>query len=233
MKFLLSLLSAAVMLTLAACAPHGMRMVDSKDDATFVSMYRAMKPAMLQKELVDRSGSWYGPLFSMGPENVGLAFLNRLSPKFCNAELNEPALKSFRRMITAEDEVKLTDWGVSIRTADYTVEVQLVAVTDWNDDGKDDWLAVCRIRLASSPEQMREYFLQIAAPEADILEPYVLMVRRHAFGRAKVLSDNSLTNFVGAVTEEVEQGQAVVTQAPSGRKEKFEKSRLKSSSLSE
>lgn len=228
MKALFSVLSLLMML--AGCAPQGMRMVDAKDDAAFVSMYRAMKPAMQQKALVDRTGSWYEPLISTGPKDAGLVFLDRLSPKFCSAELNEPVVKSFRYMTVPGDQVKLDDWGVSIRTAEYTVEIKLVAVTDWDGNGKDDWLAICRVRLAAAPDQMREYFLQIAVPEAAKIEPYVLMERRHAYGRAAVVSDNSLTHFLGAVTEEVEQGQTVVTQAPSAQS-RIEQTNLRSSSL--
>ena len=149
MKALFSVLSLLMML--AGCAPQGMRMVDAKDDAAFVSMYRAMKPAMQQKALVDRTGSWYEPLISTGPKDAGLVFLDRLSPKFCSAELNEPVVKSFRYMTVPGDQVKLDDWGASIRTAEYTVEIKLVAVTDWDGNGKDDWLAVVDLpRIAAA-----------------------------------------------------------------------------------
>lgn len=219
-------------LMLSACAPHGMRMVDTKDDASFAAMYHAMKPAMLKKELVDAKGNWYAPVVSLGPEDAGMAFLNRLSPKFCNADLGEPAVESFRAMTTPEDEVKAGPWSASIRTQDWSLKLQLTAVTDWNGDGRDDWLVTCRLALAKSPAESKEYFLLFTDPEAGVLEPFVLMERRHVFSRVSVLADNSLTDFSGAVTVEVEQGQVDVTQAPKRGLQKFDSSKLKASSLS-
>ena len=58
------------------------------------------------------------------------------------------------------------------------------------------------------------------------------MERRHVFSRVSVLADNSLTDFSGAVTVEVEQGQVDVTQAPKRGLQKFDSSKLKASSLS-
>ena len=54
MKKLLTVLFCSM---LVACAPQKMRMVDAKDDVAFVTMYRAMKPAMLERHLVDEAGN--------------------------------------------------------------------------------------------------------------------------------------------------------------------------------
>ena len=232
MKKLLLLTLLSMSFVLSACAPKSMRMVDAKDEVAFVTMYHAMKPAMLKNELVDSKGNWYAPLISTEPEHVGHALLDRLSPKFCCAYLSEPPVKSFRAMTTPEDAVRVGPWSTSLRTQDYAVKLQLAAVTDWNDDGKDDWLVSCRVTLAASPDESREYFLLIANFESPVLDPFVLMERRHMFRRISVLSDNSLSRFAGTVTVEVEQGQIDVTQAPGRVKHKFDDSNLKSSMLS-
>lgn len=223
---------AGVLALLSACAPHGMRMVDAKDEVAFVTMYHAMKPAMLKKELVDAEGNWYTPVVTLGPEDAGLAFLDRLSPRFCNADLHEPPVKSFRYMTGPGDVVKVGAWSASIRTQDWAAKFKLAAVTDWNDDGRDDWLVSCRIDLQNASREAKEYFLLITDPEAAVLEPYVLMERRHVFSRVFTLTDNSLVDYSGAVTVEVEQGQVNVTQAPTKGGQKFEDSSLKASSLS-
>jgi len=89
------------------------------------------------------------------------------------------------------------------------------------------------VSLASSPDETREYFLLIANFESPVLDPFVLMERRHMFTRVSVLSDNSLSRFAGTVTVEVEQGQIDVTQAPGRIRHKFDESNLKSSTLSQ
>ena len=70
MKKLLLMTLLCMSFVLSACAPKSMRMVDAKDEVAFVTMYRAMKPAMLKNELVDSKGNWYAPLISTGPEHA-------------------------------------------------------------------------------------------------------------------------------------------------------------------
>ena len=58
------------------------------------------------------------------------------------------------------------------------------------------------------------------------------MERQHRDGFAVVRSDNSLSNYLAPALVEIEQGEAAVTQAPAKHGHEFEKSSLKSSSLS-
>jgi hypothetical protein len=88
MKFA-RLLAVFCAFLLTACAPQGLRLVDTKDDASFAAMFHAMKPAMLQKKMVGNDGSWYTPLISSGPDNAGQRLVDGLSPKFLGAEWNE------------------------------------------------------------------------------------------------------------------------------------------------
>lgn len=222
-----------LLLNLSACAPQGLQMVDSKDDAVFASMYLAMKPAMQQKHMVDEAGSWYAPLVAMGPDDAGMKLLNSMSPKFCSAELNEPAAKSFRDMTLPHDDVRVGPWSASIRTAVHFIKLQLAAVADWTGDGQEDWLVSCRIGRNSSPSESKEYFLLVAHPEAEVLQPHVLMERQHIYSRVKVLYDNSLSNFLAPMTVEAEQGEAEVTQAPKGERQTFDSARVRTSSLSD
>ena len=229
MKKLLTVLFCSM---LAACAPQKMRMVDAKDDVAFVTMYRAMKPAMLERHLVDEAGNWYVPLVASGPDDAGLRLVDRLSPRFCSAELNEAGARSFREMLMPHDKVTVGPVSATLRMQSHTVRLQLTAVTDWSGDGKDDWLVTCRTAKNSAPEEPREYFLLITDTEAAELQPYVLMERQHRDGYAVVRSDNSLSNYLAPALVEIEQGEAAVTQAPTKQKHDFDTSSLKSSSLS-
>lgn len=230
-KSLLFLLAA--MFLLASCAPQGMRMVDSKDDAAFASMYRAMAPSMLKRHMVDERGSWYAPLISLGPDDVGRKLLDSMSPRFCSAELGEPAARSFREMLTSQDVVKVGPWSASIQTSEHTVSLKLIAVTDWDGDGRNDWLVSCRIGHRNTPHEAREYFILIADPESSVLHPHVLMERLHDYSRVTILYDNSFYDFLAPKTVEVEQGEADVTLAPEKKLRGFEPTTVRSSSLNE
>ena len=228
----LHLLMVLFTVLLTACASRDMRMVDAKDDAAFAAMYLAMKPAMQERHLVDKKGNWYEPLMSMGPEDAGIRLLDSLSPEFCRDELNEEGARSFRDMLMPHDKVTVGPVSATLRMQAHTVRLQLTAVADWSGNGKDDWLVTCRTVKNSAPEEPREYFLLITDTEAAVLHPYVLMERRHLYGRAVIVRDNSLSNYLAPSMVEIEQGEADVTLAPTKKEHGFDKSTLKSSSLS-
>ena len=218
---------------LAACAPQGLRLVDTKDDASFAAMYRAMKPAMAQKKMVGSDGSWYTPLISTGPDNAGQRLVDGLSPKFLGVEWNDPTTKVFRDVLSQWDKLSIGPYSATLRTHGHSIKLQLTAVTDWNEDGKDDWLVTCRVTAKNAPQESREYFLLIADTGATVMHAHVLMERQLWYGRVKVLHDNSLSHILAPVTVEIEQGEADVTVAPTKGQQSFDSSRVKSSSLSQ
>lgn len=224
-------LGFAVMLS--SCAPQGMHMVDSKDDVSFASMYHAMKPAMLEKKLVDQSGNWYAPIFSSGPSDAGLRLVDQLCPKFMGDAWSEPAARVFRDLVSPQDRLSIGPYSATLRTTDHIVKLQLSAVSDWNNDGKDDWLVSCSITRNSVSSEAQEFFLFIADPEAAVLQAHVLMERQHRYGRVDVICDNSLVHILSPVTVEMEQGEADVTLAPTEGEPNFNSFNVKTSALSQ
>ena len=218
---------------LAACAPQGLRLVDTKDDASFADMYRAMKPAMLQKKMVGSDGSWYTPLIESGPDNAGQRLVDELSPKFLGAEWNDPTTKVFRDILSPWDKLSIGPYSATLRMSGHSIKLQLTAVTDWNEDGKDDWLVTCRVTQKNELQEAREYFLLLADTDASLMYAHVLMERQHIYGRVRVLHDNSRSSILAPVLVEIEQGEADVTVAPTKGQQNFDDSRVKSSSLSQ
>lgn len=227
------MIALGCLLALPACAPSGIRMVDARDPAGFVAMSRAMRPAMLERNLVDGRGDWYSPSIVLGPEQVGAVLLDALSPKFCADELDILDEKTFREVLMPSDKATVSENTAVVRTQGRTISLRLVAVADWNGDGRKDWLVTCRVSRDSSPSRVREYFLLLIDGEKGAGAPYVLMEREQAFGKYVILRDSSMTAFLGAETVEVEQGQTVVTHAPGMGEPQFDKSRVRSSSLSD
>ncbi len=212
------------------CAPSHMRLVDTQNAADFVNMSRAMRPAMIEKRLVAADGSWYSPLFP-SEEEAGSVLFARLSPAFCADELKIPSGSTFREELMPKDSVRLSPAKAVIRMDEHDITLLLAAKTDWNGDGKQDWLVNCRISRTDMPYRVREYFLLILDPARPVLQPHILMVRDHMHKNISVLIDNSAAEFVDGITVEFEQGQADVTQAPTAAVQSYGTSNIQSSAL--
>ena len=46
------------------------------------------------------------------------------------------------------------------------VTVTLLAQTDWNDDGLNEWLLLCRVKPIIGKNNMRDYYLLVEKPGA-------------------------------------------------------------------
>lgn len=235
MKRLCACLALCACLGLTSCAPQDCRMVEALNGGQFVAMSRAMRPVMLKKNMVDKDGNWYSPMFSSRPADAGKILVDRLSPAFRFPHARVAVAPTFRAMLSPEAKVTLEDSRATIEDGMNRVTLELVAVTDWNNDGVDDWLVLCRSGYIDTPRRFREYYLVIIDLKTPVLQPYVLMVLDHVYNRVTVQNDASAGELVESSAVEYMQGQAVVTQAPDSRsmKKKLEEgSSLKESSLS-
>jgi hypothetical protein len=220
------------LLGLAGCAPQQMRLVDTVDAPQFVAMSQAMRPAMLRKNLVDHHGSWYSPSLSLLPRDAGAVLVGRLSPSFLESDVFEA--RTFRASLGRRAVVKEERFTAAIRKDGRLVRLELVAVADWDGDGRDDWLIRCQHGEADEPRVYREYFLAVTDLKAAVLQPRVLLVQDSFGGRKTVIAEPYHSEFAGSHAEEFLQGQTVVTQAPAADIDrKLEQSRVTSSSLSQ
>lgn len=213
-------------LCLAACAPQNSRMVDALNGGQFVAMSRAMRPVMLKKHMVDNNGDWYSPMLSLRPQSAGKTLLERLSPafRFPHAKV----APTFRAMFSQNAKATLDKNRAVIEEGMMRIELELVAITDWNNDGTDDWLVVCRSGYIDSPRRFREYYLAIIDLKSPILKPYVLMVLDHVYNKVTVINDASLGELVESSAVEYMQGQTVLTHEPNknAMKKKLEEGSL-------
>ena len=192
-------------------------MVEALNGGQFVAMSRAMRPVMLKKNMVDKDGNWYSPMFSSRPADAGKILVDRLSPAFRFPHARVAVAPTFRAMLSPEAKVTLEDSRATIEDGMNRVTLELVAVTDWNNDGVDDWLVLCRSGYIDTPRRFREYYLVIIDLKTPVLQPYVLMVLDHVYNRVTVQNDASAGELVESSAVEYMQGQAVVTQAPDSR----------------
>lgn len=203
----------ASMLALAGCAPQGVRLVDTVDASKFVTMSRAMRDGMMRKHIVDHRGDWYSPTVSLLPRDAGKALAERLSPSFL-PEFERSDASSLPAAMGRGTHVQEERFRAVLSREGLSVTLELVAVTDWNDDGRDDWMVSCRVVRASAPQETREYFMVLVDTDAAVMFPRPLLELKHAGGKTLVLSEPYYAELVESAAFDYMQGQIDVTQAP-------------------
>lgn len=197
--------------------------VQPLDGPEFRAMAVTLRPQLTRKGVLDEEGAWYTPLISLAGmgfgnvKNAGQTLLDRLSPAFRFPGADPGLLPpTFRGMLTEQAKVTVAKHAFTVEQGLDRVYVSLLALTDWNQDGTDDWLVLCRVEPQSSPGNNRDYYLVLTDLHPAILTPRVLAVRDCVGGRCRVVetaSDPALTPDSPAV--ELMQGQQDVTQPPS------------------
>lgn len=219
-------------LSLAACAPQGMRFVDAVEPGSFVAMSRAMRPVMLQKGLVDSHGDWYTSALSLRPDEVGRILVDRFSPSFRYLDSKETAPATFRAWLKPGTRIEYERFKAVIWQDKEKVVLELAALADWNGDGSEDWLVRCSVSNTERPGREREYFLCVSDLEAPILRGRLLMEREHAFGKVAVVSYAAEAELRGNEVTEFVQGEADITLAPSSTALPGDDAAVKQSALS-
>lgn len=188
------------------------------DEAEFAAMVRRLAPVMQQHDIVDSRGAYSAPLLSASvPDQLGTLLFERLSPAF-RFRL-DPALlpPTFAASRSPSDSLLLQPSGFILRQGAQEVRVALVAVTDWNNDGADDWLLLCRVRSATD-RSLLDYYLLIEHPDAARLIPRVIGVYDCRSGTCTLTTEgapggNAVLHPEAPVIE-VEAGRQVVTPPP-------------------
>lgn len=198
---------------LTACAPKDMVLVDAVDSRKFVALSRSMRPAMLNRHFVDSHGDWYSPRFPSRPESAGKILAERLSPTFLPAYAEEEPTtfpEAMRKGVRITEE----PYRSTLRKGADTITLELVAIADWDGNGRDDWLVSCQTASADSPVDWHEYVLLVTDVDAPRLQPRLLLEQVQQNGKLTVLAEPFYGELVEAGIEHYVQGQIDVTQAP-------------------
>lgn len=229
MKLFRLLFGAWILFGVSACAPQNMRLVDTVDARQFVKLSRSIRPAMLQKQLVDEDGNWYSSRMASLPTDAGRVLVESLSPEFLKSEDFEE--DTFRASLKFGARVETEPFRALIQQDDHLVILELIAVTDWNGDGQDDWIVRCRSGRAAEPQIYREYVMVLTELGSSVVQPRLLLVQDSFYGKDTLVEESFYRELVDSRVNEYLQGQADITQAPKGR-QGFEASQVKQSSLS-
>ena len=180
----------AFLLFLGACGASvsGTLVVEPLDRAEFSGMVQVLRPQLIQKGILDGSGAWRSPVFSLGRlgiggvKNGGDTLLRRLSPAFRFPGLSPDQLPAtFQGLLTPEAGVERTDTSFTVRQGLDRIDVEIIALTDWNRDGRTDWILLCRIRPQQDRDDpagpRRDYYLALTDLASPVLLPQLLAIR--------------------------------------------------------
>ena len=166
----------------SACpARQETKTVQPVNEPEFLALLRNLQPMMKANQVVDQEGAWYSPMLSRGAkgtEQAGKLLLDRLSPAFRFPDMAPARLPgNFRMMFTPEVRISIDEYSFTALQGSDRIYVSLLAVLDWNQDEKDDWLVLCRITPTALPGSSRDYYLLLSDLEQPVLMPRVLAIR--------------------------------------------------------
>lgn len=185
----------------------------------FNMMAKRLAPVLKAHGVIDEHGAYVAPVFSTPelPPQLGEYLFQRLSPAFRFKV--DPALlpPTFALSRTAGDTVEMQPYGFMLGQGADIVTVTLLAQTDWNDDGLNEWLLLCRVKPIIGKNNMRDYYLLVEKPGASILVPKLLAVYDCLSQSCKLFVDVDQKKLPYAPEEptiEVKIGQKDVTLPP-------------------
>ena len=142
----------------------------------FNVMAKRLAPVLRHRGVIDEHGAYFFAKPEL-PTGLGEYLFQRLSPAFRFTV--DPALlpPTFATSRTPGDTVEMQPYGFRFGQGADIVTVTLLAQTDWNDDGLNEWILLCRVKpLAGRKNAVRDYYLLINKPGASILVPKLLAV---------------------------------------------------------
>lgn len=158
---------------IAGCAAKPVRVVDEPE---FVIMARRIAPVLRERNILDDEGAYATSILTASlPEQLGESLFHRLSPAF-RFQVDPSLLPAtFAASRTRGDSLEMRPYGFVLGQGIETVSVSLLAQLDWDENGSEDWLLLCRIASLQGVT-LRDYYLLVEHPETDVLRPRVIAV---------------------------------------------------------
>ncbi|MCL2123148.1 MAG: hypothetical protein FWH34_03565 [Desulfovibrionaceae bacterium] len=155
-----------VLLSVSACSLRPVRVVQERQ---FQIMCAQLRPEMTRRALLDEQGNYLSsPLLPWAShKNYGNALFRHLSPAFrYNADNPMAAPKTFAESAASTREVHIRDYGFTLKQGLDTVDLNLIAQSDWEGNGQKEWLLSCKVTSGGAPVS-RTYYLALPDLEAE------------------------------------------------------------------
>ncbi len=168
-------------LVLSGCAMQQPVEVLRPDE--FSTMATRLRTELVRRGLLDENGAYEPglPMNSHGeyrPASFGEELYKRLSTRFRMPDAATGGLtpETFAASASPRDDVRIGKGGFVMAQGMDIITVSIIAVTDWNGDGVNDWLLVCRVKplLGNGP---RDYYLAVDNVTAEgVLQPKIIAI---------------------------------------------------------
>lgn len=170
--FKYTLLIFIMLATTSACTSTSLKVVQQNH---FNTLYKNMSNELLKRNIVDSSTPWLNLDYFEEEKNYAKVIFHKL-PAAIIFENNAAEIKhtSFSSSINAEDMVKINNNSFTISSPTRTITTNMIAIADWNSDGKEDWIISCFVKTKDSP-QTRDYIIVALDPE-NTFKAYVVGV---------------------------------------------------------
>jgi hypothetical protein len=128
---------------LAGC---GVKPVTVIDENKFAQLAQRMPKELQARRLLTENGSWLPALSLDGYREYGDTLFRRLSPSFMFGDSGHVYMgETFSATLLRESRVLLRPNGFSINHPTQELDLGMVAILDWNDDGEKEWLVSCLV----------------------------------------------------------------------------------------
>ncbi len=162
----LTLLLMCVILV-SACG----RTVDVIQKDKFTAMANRMPRELLARDILDSDGDYLAVANLSQGADFGNVLYNNLSPNFLFDHVAKNSMTTFPASVRANEKVNIHKYGFSIVNKNESkhihygakvrrIDVDMVAITDWEGDGQQDWIIACRY-VEKVGANARIYYLAI------------------------------------------------------------------------
>jgi hypothetical protein len=156
----------SVLLCVSACGQRSVRVVQ---EGPFLTMCAHLRSEMMRRSLLDEQGNYFSsPLLTLAAsESYGETLFRRLSPSFrYNADNPMTAPKTFAESSASGHDAHIRDYGFTLKQGLDTVDVDLIAQSDWEGNGRKEWLLSCKVTSGGAPVS-RTYYLALPDLQAE------------------------------------------------------------------
>ena len=155
-----------VLLVLPACSLRSIRVVQERQ---FKTMCMQLRQEMVRRSLLDEQGNYLSNPFSAlkSDRRYGNILFLRLSPSFRYASDNPmSAPKTFAESAASRRDVRIRDYGFTLKQGLDTIDLNLIAQSDWDGNGQNEWLLSCNVTSGDAPVS-RTYYLALPSLETE------------------------------------------------------------------
>jgi hypothetical protein len=135
----------------------------------FKTMCAQLRPEMQRRSLLDEQGNYLSsPLPALPTKrDCGETLFRHLSPAFrYSADNPMAAPRTFAESAASRSDVHIRDYGFTLRQGLDTVDLDLIARSDWEGEGQQEWLLACKVTFGGAPVS-RTYYLALPALETE------------------------------------------------------------------